>query len=97
MSDVRRLGDILQRRVAHLEETDQARAYRVWLEVAGDQVRQVTWPTRLTGDTLLIECESSVWAQELTYLGPELLRHLRAADPGTPVERLRFVCRGGRP
>jgi len=43
-----------------------------------------------------VECESSVWAQELTFLSGELLAKMAAADPSTPVKRLRFITRGGR-
>ena len=42
-----------------------------------------------------MECESSTWANELTYLSPVILARLAADDPQTPVKGLRFVV--GRP
>jgi predicted nucleic acid-binding Zn ribbon protein len=94
--DVPRLADFLSRRLAALADTDEVRAYRAWRAAAGEQIAAVTNPARITRGTLLVECDSAVWAQELTYLGPQILERLRAADPDTPVQRLRFVSRGGR-
>ena len=96
MNEARRLGDILGGRLGRLEASGEVRAYRAWQEAAGGQIRAVTTPARLTGDTLLVECESSVWAQELTYLGPRLLARMQEVDPETPVRRLRFVMRSSR-
>jgi len=92
--DVPRLAAILARRLETLADTDEVRANRAWHAAAGEQIAAATNPARLTRGTLLVECESAVWAQELTYLGPEILERLRALDPDTPVERLRFVPRG---
>lgn len=96
MSDVRILRDILQKRLEELEESDQARAYRAWRAVAGGHLGAVCAPGRLYAGTLVVECESSVWATELSYMAPDLLARLRAVDPGTPVERLRFRVRSAR-
>jgi predicted nucleic acid-binding Zn ribbon protein len=94
--DVPRLGDIIAPRVEAIASTDELRAYRAWHAAAGAQIAAVTNPARLTRGTLLVECESAVWAQELTYLGPQILERLRSTDPETPVQRLRFVPRGRR-
>jgi predicted nucleic acid-binding Zn ribbon protein len=94
--DVPRLADFLTRRLETLADSDEVRAYRAWHAAAGEQIAAVTNPARLTDGTLLVECESSVWSQELTYMGPQILERVRAADPGTAVRRLRFIPRGGR-
>jgi predicted nucleic acid-binding Zn ribbon protein len=94
--EIPRLADILTRRIDALADTDEVRAYRGWRAAAGDQICAVTNPARITDGTLLVECESAVWAQELTYLGPQILDRLRAADPDSPVRKLRFVARGPR-
>ena len=53
-------------------------------------------PRRLSRGVLTVECESSTWANELTYLDAgHPRRRLRADDPATPVTSLRFVV--GRP
>ena len=96
MSDARALGDILARRFDALEGSDQVRAYRGWHAVARGHLAAVTTPGRLRGGTLTVECESSVWATELSYMAPDLLARLRSVDPQTPVERLRFMARQSR-
>ena len=94
-ADPLRLGEILQRRVARLIGSDEARAFSLWRQAAGPQVAAVTRPLRLARGTLTIGCESSVWANELTYLGGSLLQKLRTIDPDCPVTRLRFIIAGG--
>lgn len=42
---------------------------------------------------LTVECASSIWAQELTYLGGEMLVRMTELDPAHPVKRLRFMTR----
>jgi len=96
MSDPRALGDIVARRVERLEGSEQVRAYRAWHDAAGEQIRSVTWPGRLRQGVLVVECESAVWATELSYLAPQLMERLRAIDQQTPVERLRFTARTSR-
>jgi predicted nucleic acid-binding Zn ribbon protein len=91
----RRLGEILQSSVARLIGGDEARAFSLWRQAAGPQVVAVTQPLRLARGTLTVACESSVWANELTYLGGSLLERLRALDPDCPVTGLRFVTGGG--
>ncbi len=60
-----------------------------WRAVAGARISEA-WPARVTRDrTLVINATSSVWAQELTMLGDELLAGLAAH--GCEVARLRIV------
>jgi len=94
-ADPRRLGEILQCSVARLIGGDEARAFSLWRQVAGPQVVAATQPLRLARGTLTVTCESSVWANELTYLGGSLLQKLHALDPDCPVKKLRFVTGGG--
>lgn len=95
MPEFSRLGDILNAALARVANSDEARAYRAWARAAGGDVVAVTRPRRLTRGTLTVECESSAWANELTYLTGVLLERLSADDPDTPVKALRFVV--GRP
>lgn len=94
MGEFVRLGDVLKGTFTRLAGSDQARAYAAWSAVCGGHVGAVTSPVKLSRGTLVVECESAVWAQELTYLGGEFLGKMQEADPGCPVDRLRFVpCR----
>ena len=95
MADLTRLGDILNAALARVAGSDEGRAYRAWARAAGDEVVAVTRPRRLSRGVLTVECESSTWANELTYLSSVILARLRADDPQTPVRDLRFVV--GRP
>jgi len=91
MSDFTRLGDIVAAAMRRVVQSDEARAYQGWRRTAGDDVAAVTRPRRFARGLLTVECESSTWASELTYLTPMILERLVADDPDTPVKKLRFV------
>ena len=95
MAEFSRLGDILSSALSRVAGSDEGRAYQGWARAAGADVVAVTRPRRLARGLLTVECESSTWANELTYLTPVILERLRADDPATPVQSLRFVV--GRP
>jgi hypothetical protein len=46
---------------------------------------------------LTVECTSSVWANELTYLGGQILRRMDEVAPGHPVKRFRFTVERAAP
>jgi len=87
----RRLGDIIMPALDKLAGGDEARAYSAWARAVGDPVCGGTRPKAFRRGQLTIECTSSVWANELTYLGPQILRRMDEVAPGHPVERFRFI------
>jgi len=87
----RRVGDILAPALGQLAGSAQARAYGAWARAAGDQVSGGARPRNFARGTLTVECSSSVWANELTYLSAEILRRMDAVAPGHPVTKLRFL------
>jgi hypothetical protein len=87
----RRLGDIITPALDKLAGGDEARAYSAWARAVGDPVAGGTRPKAFRRGQLTIECASSVWANELTYLGPEILRRMDEVAPGHPVRRFRFI------
>ena len=87
----RRLGEIITPSLDRLAGGDEARAYAAWARAVGDPVSGGTRPKAFRRGQLTIECASSVWANELTYLGPQILRRMDEVAPGHPVERFRFV------
>jgi predicted nucleic acid-binding Zn ribbon protein len=95
MAEFTRLGDILHTALGRVAGSDEGRAYQGWARAAGADVVAVTRPRRLARGVLTVECESSTWSSELTYLTPVILERLRSDDPATPVKSLRFVV--GRP
>jgi predicted nucleic acid-binding Zn ribbon protein len=90
-SEPQRLADILAPALDRIAGSDQARAYGAWSRAAGDQVAGGARPRNYSRGVLTVECTSSVWANELTYLGTEILRRMDAVAPGHPVKRLRFL------
>jgi len=93
MAEPRKIGEILDPALARLGTSDQARAYGVWARAAGDAVAANARPRSFARGVLTVECTSSIWAQELTYLGGQLRARMNELDPAHPVERFRFVTR----
>jgi hypothetical protein len=87
----RRLGDIITPTLGRIIGGDEARAYSAWSRAVGEPVTRGTRPKAFRRGQLTVECASSVWANELTYLGPQILRRMDEVAPGHPVERFRFV------
>jgi len=97
VSDPRRLGDILSTALGRMATSDQARAYVAWARASGDQVASGARPRHFSRGVLTVECTSSVWANELTYLGGKILRRMDEVAPGHPVRRFRFVIERAAP
>jgi hypothetical protein len=87
----RRLADVITPALGRLAGGDEARAYYAWARAVGDPVSGGTRPKAFRRGQLTVECASSVWANELTYLGPQILRRMDEVAPGHPVKRFRFV------
>ena len=87
----RRLGDVIVPALDKLAGGDEARAYTAWARAVGDPVTAGTRPKAFRRGQLTVECASSVWANELTFLGPQILRRMDEVTPGHPVKRFRFV------
>jgi predicted nucleic acid-binding Zn ribbon protein len=64
---------------------------RVWDAVAGPAVAASATPTAEHGGVLTVTCESSVWANELDLMGPQLVAAINAALGRDAVKSLR--CR----
>lgn len=89
----RKIGEIIDPALARLDASDRARAYGAWTRAAGDLVVANARPRSFSRGVLTVECESPIWANELTYLGVRILARMVEIDPAQPVERLRFVAR----
>lgn len=87
----RRVGEVLVPALDRLATGDEARAYSAWARAVGAPVTGGTRPKAFRRGQLTIECASSVWANELTYLGPQILRRMDEVAPGHPVRRFRFI------
>jgi hypothetical protein len=61
---------------------------RAWHDAVGDRIARRTRPMRLDRKVLTIRAATAVWAQELSFLAPAILRRL--VSLGYDVESLRF-------
>jgi predicted nucleic acid-binding Zn ribbon protein len=63
---------------------------RVWPEAAGELIAAQAHPTAERDGVVTVTCSSSVWAQELTLMGPDLTGRLNGALGAEIVRELRF-------
>jgi predicted nucleic acid-binding Zn ribbon protein len=87
MGDV--IGDLTTRLAP---KTTLADVQRAWPEAVGAVVAREATPTTERDGTLTIACKSSVWAQELDLMGPELVAKLNARLGGDRIVALRCVA-----
>jgi predicted nucleic acid-binding Zn ribbon protein len=73
-----------------------ARVQGCWAEAVGDVVSAEAQPVSERDGVVTVECRSSVWAQELELLGPDLLGKVNAAIGGPELRQLRFKAGGSR-
>jgi predicted nucleic acid-binding Zn ribbon protein len=98
----RPLGHALAAITRDLEpKTPIARVQRAWRETAANSpLGEEAEPVSERAGTVTMACRSSVWAQELSMLAPDLRQRLNdalGAPPDAPaVKELRFVVRGSR-
>ena len=67
----------------------------MWPDVAGELIAGEAKPVSERGGTVTIACRSAVWAQELTLLGPDLVRRLNEALGTTRVAELKCRVQSG--
>ena len=61
---------------------------RAWYDAVGDRVARRARPIRLERKVLTVRAATAVWAQELSFLAPTIVKRLAAL--GCAVESLRF-------
>lgn len=85
------MREILRPAVQQLTGSDQARAFAAWRNACGSSLAVCARPASFFNGVLTVECPSSTWVNELTYLSREIMDRMRALAPDHPVTRLRFV------
>ncbi|MEZ4287071.1 MAG: DUF721 domain-containing protein [Polyangiales bacterium] len=73
------------------DDFDSVRVFSWWMRAVPERVVQNARPVSLKNGQLRVHVSSSVWAQELHYMSPELLKQITAAAPEARVKSLRFV------
>jgi predicted nucleic acid-binding Zn ribbon protein len=76
--------------------TTLADAQRAWPAAAGAMMAKYAAPTAERGGTLTITCRSSVWAQELDLMAPELIAKLNGLVGEGRITALRCVASPSR-
>jgi predicted nucleic acid-binding Zn ribbon protein len=71
--------------------TGLAALQRAWPTAVGEVIAVQAHPTAERDGVVTVTCSSSVWAQELTLMGPDLVGRLNAALGSDLVRELR--CR----
>ncbi|MER7797102.1 DciA family protein [Microbacterium sp. NPDC096154] len=92
--DPRSLGDALDVLTkAHGWEPQLAREdlVRQWEDVAGADTAQHSHPVSLTDGMLTIQCDSTAWAKNLSYMRSHILTQIVTRYPEAGVEGVRFV------
>jgi predicted nucleic acid-binding Zn ribbon protein len=90
--DPRRIGSAIATLTDSLEPmTLLAAVQRAWPDAVGETIAAVAHPTGAREGTVIVTCESSVWAQELELMGPEIVAKLNRLVDGAPVAGVR--CR----
>ncbi len=65
--------------------------FATWPQIVGPEISGHTTPLSLLDGKLLVQCSSTVWATQLTLVGPSLLERIRSSAPGALVESLDFI------
>jgi predicted nucleic acid-binding Zn ribbon protein len=74
-------------------QTTLAEVQRVWPAAVGDVIAAQAEPTGEREGVLTVTCSSSVWAQELDLMGPDLVGRINAALGADSVRSLRCSAR----
>jgi predicted nucleic acid-binding Zn ribbon protein len=89
------LSQVLGRAIESIApQTPLALFQAAWPRAAGPEIAAVTRVVEEREGTLTIECESSVWVQELELMAPRLITKLAADTDGLAPEKLRFRTTG---
>ena len=87
----RSLAFAVERVAAGLEPAATiARVQGCWADAVGEQVAKVAQPVSERDGAVTVACESSLWANELQMMAPDLLAKLNAALPDRELGELRF-------
>ena len=71
--------------------TTIAQIQRAWPEVVGDVIAAECDPVSERAGVVTVVCRSAVWAQELSFMAPDLVERMNAALPVARVTELK--CR----
>ncbi|GAB4279663.1 MAG: hypothetical protein Kow0056_13130 [Coriobacteriia bacterium] len=92
---MRPLRDLIEEVAERLDPGKARYALRiesVWPEVAGKAIADKTKSLRFKDERLTVVVASAAWANELSLMGPELVRRLNDTLGETVVREIRFFA-----
>ncbi len=93
----RHLGAAFQRMAESIAPSDPLTTLTVaWPTVVGEAIAKHTRPSAIKGSELLVECDSSVYAQELELLSRKVLKGVAECIDGPTPTSLKCVLRKTR-
>lgn len=99
MRRVERIGGILESVIQGLgirKRITEERAVVDWEKIVGPRIAEHARAIRVSDGRLFVEVDSSVWAQELSFLRRRLLSDVNSRVGSRSVEHIHFVLRGTR-
>jgi predicted nucleic acid-binding Zn ribbon protein len=66
--------------------------FEVWEEIVGTTIAKHTEPLRVVGDTLVVKTKNPAWANELTFMKPEILKKIHKHIPDGSIKEIRFTA-----
>ena len=76
------------------KKLNEQRAVVEWTEVVGERVAAHSRALRVDGGRLLVEVDSSVWAQELSLMRRRIVRDINERIGKGVIETVHFVLGG---
>lgn len=83
--------DLLTRANGWEKQLSREDLVRQWEEVAGAETAQHSSPVSLTDGMLTIQCDSTAWAKNLSYMRAQILTQIVTTYPEAGVSSVRFV------
>jgi len=91
------IGEILADLVKSLgiaQKLSEHEAVVAWKDVVGTRIAEHSHAIRVNNGLLLVEVDSSVWAQELRFMKQKIMRELNNRVGKTAIENVHFVIGG---
>ncbi len=91
--EIQQIGEILDTLVSRLgikKQLKKAEVIKDWESIVGKKIADETKAELVKGKTLFVNASSPVWAQELEFLKPELLKKIRQKIGQGIITDIRF-------
>jgi len=84
------VGKLLQGVYPAPDQLEAAKAFAWWSRSVPPRILEHARPVKLSHGVLIVHVSSSVWANELHYLGEDFLQQIRKHAPESRIQKLRF-------